>query len=159
MAELLGGILDGPVAPALVGEILARSEGNPFFAEELLAAHLEGARLPLALRELVLARTESLSEAAQRLLAVAAVAGTRVDHGLLAAVVDQDAERLVWLLREAVSHHVLVVDQATGAYVVCHALVQEAIYDDRLPVQCAPPHAAYAGALERRIEQRGEQAR
>src|SRR6266542_3503660 len=31
-AELLAGILDEPAAPALVGEILARSEGNPFFA-------------------------------------------------------------------------------------------------------------------------------
>ncbi len=32
LAELLAGILDEPAAPALVGEILARSEGNPFFA-------------------------------------------------------------------------------------------------------------------------------
>ncbi len=154
LAELLAGILDGPAAPALVGEVLARSEGNPFFAEELLAAHLAGSRLPLALRELVLARVEALSAAAQRVLAAAAVAGTRVDHGLLAAVVGQDAERLVWLLREAVTHHVLAVDQASGAYVFRHALVQEAVYDDLLPVQRGPLHAAYAHALERRVEQR-----
>jgi len=154
LAELLAGILDGPAAPALVGEVLARSEGNPFFAEELLAAHLAGSRLPLALRELVLARVEALSAAAQRVLAAAAVAGTRVDHGLLAAVVGQDAERLVWLLREAVTHHVLAVDQASGAYVFRHALVQEAVYDDLLPVQRGHLHAAYAHALERRVEQR-----
>src|SRR4030095_1702999 len=36
-----------------------------------------------------------------------------------------------------------------------HALVQEAIYDDLLPVQRGPLHAAYARALERRIAQRG----
>lgn len=155
LAELLAGILDEPAAPALVGEILARSEGNPFFAEELLTAHLEGARLPLALRDLVLARVEALSEVAQRVLQVAAVAGTRVDHELLAAVVGQDAEQLVWLLREAVGHHMLAVDEASGAYVFRHALVQEAIYDDLLPVQRGPLHAAYANALERRIEQRG----
>jgi predicted ATPase len=89
LAELLAGILEEPVAPTLVGEILARSEGNPFFAEELLAAHLEGARLPTVLRDLVLARVEDMSEPAQRVLAVAAVAGTRVDHELLAAVLDQ----------------------------------------------------------------------
>jgi DNA-binding CsgD family transcriptional regulator/tetratricopeptide (TPR) repeat protein len=154
LSELLAGILEEPAAPALVGEILARSEGNPFFAEELLAAHLEGNRLPLALRDLVLARVEALSEAAQRVLEVAAVAGTRVDHELLAAVVGQDAEQLVPLLREAVTHHVLVVDEASGAYVFRHALVQEAIYDDLLPVQRGPLHAAYARALERRIEQR-----
>jgi ATP/maltotriose-dependent transcriptional regulator MalT len=159
LAALLGGILGGPVAPALVGEILARSEGNPFFAEELLAAHREGARLPSMLRDLVLARVEALSEPAQRVLAAAAVAGTRVDHELLAAVAGQDAGQLVGLLREAVTHYVLVVDGATGAYVFRHALVQEAIYDDLLPVQRAPIHAAYARALERRIEQRGEQGR
>jgi ATP/maltotriose-dependent transcriptional regulator MalT len=155
LAELLAGILEEPAAPALVGEVLARSEGNPFFAEELLAAHLEGARLPLALRDLVLARVEALSEPAQRVLEVAAVAGTRVDHELLAAVVGQDAEQLVWLLREAVTRHVLAVDEASGAYVFRHALVQEAIYDDLLPVQRGPLHAAYARALERHIEQRG----
>jgi DNA-binding CsgD family transcriptional regulator len=156
LAELLAEILDEEVAPALVGEILARSEGNPFFAEELLAAHLEGTKLPLALRDLLLARVETLSEATQRVLEVAAVAGTRVDHQLLAAVVGQDTEELVWLLREAVTRHVLAVAEASGAYVFRHALVQEAIYDDLLPVQRGPLHAAYARALERRIEQRGE---
>jgi DNA-binding CsgD family transcriptional regulator/tetratricopeptide (TPR) repeat protein len=156
LVELLAGILEEPAPPALVGEILARSEGNPFFAEELLAAHLDGTRLPLALRDLVLARVEALSEPTQRVLEVAAVAGTRVDHELLAAVAGQDAEQLVWLLREAVTHHVLGVDEATGAYVFRHALVQEAIYDDLLPVQRGPLHAAYARALERRISERGD---
>jgi hypothetical protein len=42
LAELLGGILGEPADPGLVEEILARSEGNPFFAEELLAARREG---------------------------------------------------------------------------------------------------------------------
>ena len=48
----------------------------------------------------------------------------------------------VWLVREAVTHHVLGVDEASGAYVFRHALVQEAIYDDLLPIQparCTPP--------------------
>src|SRR4029453_14786128 len=139
----------------MVGEILARSEGNPFFAEELLAAHLDGTRLPLALRDLVLGRVEALSEPAQRVLEVAAVAGTRVDHELLAAVVGQDAEQLVWLLREGVTSHGLGVAAPSGTYVFRHALVQEAIYDDLLPVQRGPLHAAYARALERRITDRG----
>jgi DNA-binding CsgD family transcriptional regulator/tetratricopeptide (TPR) repeat protein len=156
LGKLLAGILGEPPAPALVGEVLARSEGNPFFAEELLAAHLEGSRLPLVLRDLVLARVAALSEPTQRVLEVAAVAGTRVDHQLLAAVVGQDPEQLVWLLREAVGRHVLAADEAGDAYAFRHALVQEAIYDDLLPVQRGPLHAAYARALERRIEQLGD---
>jgi DNA-binding CsgD family transcriptional regulator/tetratricopeptide (TPR) repeat protein len=157
LAELLAAILEEPAAPALVAEILGRSEGNPFFAEELLAAHLDGTRLPSALRDVVLARVEALSEPTQRVLEVAAVAGSRVDHELLAAVVEQETEELVGLLREAVTRHVLAVDEA-NAYVFRHALVQEAIYDDLLPVQRGPLHAAYARALERRIEGRGDGA-
>jgi predicted ATPase len=41
LAQLLDGILGRTAPPALVGEIMARSDGNPFFAEELLAAHVQ----------------------------------------------------------------------------------------------------------------------
>jgi DNA-binding CsgD family transcriptional regulator/tetratricopeptide (TPR) repeat protein len=51
---------------------------------------------------------------------------------------------------------VLAVDEAGHAYAFRHALVQEAIYDDLLPVQRGPLHAAYAQALERRIRQRDD---
>src|SRR6266540_4593889 len=161
LAELLARILDEPAPPALIGEILARSEGNPFFAEELLAARREGAEgveLPEALRDLLLARVEALPEATQRVLQVAAVAGRRVDHELLAEVAAQPPERLVELLREAVAHHVLVVEGGSDGYAFRHALVQEAIYDDLLPVQRGPLHAAYARALASRIEARGHGA-
>ena len=157
---MLAGILGEPAPAALAGEILARSEGNPFFAEELLAARAAGAGgsagLPEALRDLLLARVEALPQAAQRLLQVAAVAGQRVDHQLLAEVAAQPPEHLVELLREAVAHHVLVAEGGSGAYAFRHALVQEAIYDDLLPVQRPPLHAAYARALAARIEGQGD---
>src|SRR5262249_26083984 len=98
LGELLAGILGGPAPAALVGEILARSEGNPFFAEELLAARVSGfggsAELPEALRDLLLARVEALPQAAQRLLQVAAVAGRRGGHPLLAGVAAPPPGRL-----------------------------------------------------------------
>jgi DNA-binding CsgD family transcriptional regulator/tetratricopeptide (TPR) repeat protein len=156
LGELLAGILGEPAPVALAQEILARSEGNPFFAEELLAARVEGAggsgELPEALRDLLLARVEALPQAAQRLLQVAAVAGQRVGHHLLAEVAAQPPQDLVDLLREAVAQHVLVAEGGSGGYAFRHALVQEAIYDDLLPVQRPPLHAAYARALAARIE-------
>jgi hypothetical protein len=158
LAALLANILGEPPAAALVEQVEARSGGNPFFAEELLAAHQDGTRLPEALRELVLARVGTLPEATQGVLQVAAVAGTRVDHQLLAAVVGLDAGRLVELLREAVGRHLLVPDQASGAYAFRHALVAEAVYDDLLPVQRGPLHAAYARALEQRVAAAGREA-
>jgi len=151
LGELLAGILGEPAPAALAGEILARSEGNPFFAEELLAARVDGVggfgELP-----------EALPQPAQRLLQVAAVAGRRVDHDLLAEVAAQPPGDLVELLREAVTHHVLVAEGGSGGYAFRHALVQEAIYDDLLPVQRPPLHAAYARALDARIEERGDAA-
>src|SRR5215831_6826476 len=160
LGELLAGILGEPAPTAVAGEILARSEGNPFFAEELLAAWGEGvggsAELPEALRDLLLARVEALPQATERLLQVAAVAGQRVDHHLLAEVAAQPPERLVELLREAVAHHILVAEGGSGVYAFRHALVQEAIYEDLLPVQRPPLHAAYARALAARIEGQGD---
>jgi len=162
LGELLAGILGEPAPAALAGEILARSEGNPFFAEELLAARVDGVggfgELPEVLRDLLLARVEALPQPAQRLLQVAAVAGRRVDHDLLAEVAAQPPGDLVELLREAVTHHVLVAEGGSGGYAFRHALVQEAIYDDLLPVQRPPLHAAYARALDARIEERGDAA-
>ena len=154
LTELIAGILGEPPAPGLDQEILARSEGNPFFAEELLAARREGTRLPTALRDLLLARVDALAEPAQRVLAAAAVAGSRVDHELLAAVTGQDDAQLVPLLREAVARHLLAVHEGNGGYMFRHALVQEAVYGELLPAQRGPLHAAYARALDRRIGRR-----
>ena len=92
------------------------------------------------------------------MLAAAAVAGSRVDHELLAAATGQDDGQLVPLLREAVARHLLAVDEASGGYVFRHALVQEAVYGELLPAQRGPLHAAYARALDRRIERRDADA-
>jgi DNA-binding CsgD family transcriptional regulator/tetratricopeptide (TPR) repeat protein len=155
---LLAGILGGQPPAGDVADVLARSGGNPFFAEELLAARHDGTVLPTALRDVVLARVEVLSEAAQRVLRVAAVAGRRVDHQLLAVVAAQPVGELVDVLREAVAHHVLTPEEGSESYAFRHALVQEIIYDELLPVERAPLHAAYARALSTRTQARPDGA-
>ncbi|HXA59055.1 MAG TPA: AAA family ATPase [Streptosporangiaceae bacterium] len=154
VAALLAGITGERPSAAMAAEIRERSGGNPFFVEELLAARRDGTTLPTALRDVVLARVEALSEPAQRVLQVAAVAGRRVDHQMLAAVSAQPVEQLVGVLREAVAHHVLTAEEGSESYAFRHALVQEAIYDDLLPVERGPLHAAYARALSGRVEAR-----
>ncbi|HEX8929539.1 MAG TPA: AAA family ATPase, partial [Actinomycetota bacterium] len=153
LADLLAGILDHRPAARQVREVFARSQGNPFYAEELLAAAPDGAALPPVVRDLLLARVEALPEEAQRVLRVAAAAGSRVDHELLAAVAGVPDRRLLELLREAVNRHLLASDQA-GAYRFRHALVQEVLYDDLLPGERAALHAAYAAALSARTGER-----
>jgi DNA-binding CsgD family transcriptional regulator/tetratricopeptide (TPR) repeat protein len=149
LADLIAEILGRRPASRLVADVLARSDGNPFFTEELLASP-EGAELPPALRDLLLARAEALPDDAQRVLRAAAAAGSRVDHHLLASVTDVPAERLAELLREAVGHHLLVVAEGSDAYRFRHALVQEALYDDLLPSERTVLHAGYAGAIAAR---------
>ena len=68
LGQLLAEILGEPAPAALAREILARSQGNPFFAEELLAARGGGSgELPEALRDLLLARVEALPQATRRI--------------------------------------------------------------------------------------------
>jgi hypothetical protein len=81
----LGSILGRPPEPALVDPLYRRSEGNPLFTEELLAASGEGIALPPSLRAPLLLRIEALPPSAQGALRLAAAHGALVTHRLLAA--------------------------------------------------------------------------
>lgn len=81
--------------------------------------------LPLALGDVLLARVERLDRSTQRLLRVAAAGGRAVWDRLLAAVAGLEESELEAALREAVEHHVLVVDEAEHGYVFRHALTRD----------------------------------
>ena len=74
--------------------VYERSQGNAFFAEELLAASNERAPggLPETLRDTLTLRIGGLSMETRRMLRAAATAGTLVGHRLLAASVELPAE-------------------------------------------------------------------
>ncbi|WP_414638408.1 helix-turn-helix transcriptional regulator [Actinophytocola sp.] len=134
--------------------VAGRSEGNAFFAEELLAAYTEdGESMPATLVDVLLARVERLSEQAQRVVRVASVAGRRVRHATLAEVAELSDTELEEALREAVQHHVLVAMQEersgipTEVYAFRHALLREAVYGDLLPGERVRLHSAYARRL------------
>jgi DNA-binding CsgD family transcriptional regulator len=134
----------------LVREVAGRSEGNAFFAEELLAAYTEdGDSLPATLVDVLLARVERLSETAQHVVRVASVSGRRVPHADLLAVSELPESELEEALREAVQHHVLIAKQHQwmDVYAFRHALLREAVYGDLLPGERVRLHAAYARHL------------
>jgi ATP/maltotriose-dependent transcriptional regulator MalT len=138
--------------------VAGRSEGNAFFAEELLAAYTEdGERLPATLVDVLLSRVERLSEHAQRVIRVASVAGRRVPHTTLAEVAELSEAELEEALREAVQHHVLVAteDRGRDVYAFRHALLREAAYGDLLPGERVRLHSAYARRLAGRHGRRG----
>src|SRR6185437_14099151 len=139
--DLVQRLANGSLSEELVRRAAERSEGNAFFAEELVSASSGG--LPVGLAEVLMARIEGLPPVTQQVLRLAAVAGRRVEHDLLAAVSQLPDDELEQALRDAVTHHVLVAD-ASDAYVFRHALLREAIYSELLPGERSRLHARYA---------------
>ena len=137
---------------ALLDAIERRAEGNPFFVEELLASSSSnpGDVLPPTLRDVLMARVTALSEDAQRILGVAAVAGRSVRGELLAQVAGSDETAIESGLREALAAQILAVDAhgQPDTYRFRHALLAEVVYDDLLPSERRRLHAAYAMALD-----------
>jgi DNA-binding CsgD family transcriptional regulator len=144
----LTGILAAAPTTELVEAVFARSEGNPFFTEELLQAMRPGSgALPETLRDLLQGRVEALPEPARHVLRVAAVAGRRVSHRLLAAVAGLSDQEQTEALRVAVAHQLLVTRLGEDGYEFRHALLQEAVYTGLLPGERARVHATLATAI------------
>ncbi|MFE3453456.1 helix-turn-helix transcriptional regulator [Nonomuraea sp. NPDC059194] len=135
----------GEVGARGLGEIVARADGNPFYAEELFAAMAEGEALPDSLASLLLSRVELLSEPGQRVLRAAAVAGRRVEDSLLREVSGLPVGEFEEAVREIVSRGLLLVDGY--GYAFRHALLQEAVYTDLLPGERTRLHNAFAARL------------
>ncbi|HEX5121156.1 MAG TPA: AAA family ATPase [Pseudonocardiaceae bacterium] len=150
LAEQLAAILEAAPDHALVEELFARSQGNAFFAEELLAASDESAPhlVPQSLRDALTLRVERLSPQAQQAVSLAAVAGSVVGHRLLAAIVGLGDLALLDALHEAIENNVLVPDPARESYAFRHDLLRDALYDELLPRERVALHAALAAALE-----------
>jgi DNA-binding CsgD family transcriptional regulator len=150
LAQQLTGILGRVPDPEMTHEVFERSDGNAFYAEELVATGaVRGRPLPDSLREVLSARLAALDDPTQRILRVAAVAGRVVSHELLERLAGVGSPALVAALREAVDQRVLVqVDDPVPGYGFRHALVREAAYDDLLPTERVSIHGAIADALE-----------
>jgi DNA-binding CsgD family transcriptional regulator len=153
---ILGERADGE----LVRFIAERSEGIPLFVEELLGA-VRGGRveqdfLPPSLRDVVLARTELLSDNGQHILRVVSAGARWVPDRLLAMVAGLPETDLNGGLRETMAQQLLVVDESGRGYGFRHELARAAVHDDLLPGERAQLHRSYAEAIERSAELAGD---
>lgn len=151
--EMAQDLLDGTgLDHDLLTDLADRSEGVPFYVEELVG--FLGTDLPESLRDILLLRYRGLGRTAQALCRAVSAGGPAVPHDLLDAVLRtlrqagapapvDDADEAA---REAVDAQVLVAS-GTG-YAFRHALVQEAVYAELLPGERRRLHTAYAEALE-----------
>ena len=144
-------------------EIYRRSDGNPFFAEELLCCRTEiGETLTSSLRDVLMTRIDWLPEPAQHLLSVAAVGGREVEHGTLEAVTGDDdgtmAEHLRMLVDQGLLQPTRAID-GDDAYSFRHALLQEAVYDALLPTERRRLHRRWAEVLTAHDQDNGRRCR
>ena len=147
LTEALADILGDAPSPDLVERVFKRSEGNPLYTEELLAAGLDGrGATPQSLRDAFMLRIERLSEAAQRAARVIAV-GRALDESMIGDATGIDHEALHGALREAVAEQVLEAHE-DGRLGFRHALLREALYDDLLPGERVELHLALAHLYE-----------
>src|ERR687892_2211046 len=150
LAEQLESILAAAPDAGLLERIWHRSEGNPLFTEEILAAGLDGrGPLPPTLSDALMLRVEHLSATAQDVLRWLSCQPS-VDHELLAEVTGLDADPLTEALREAAARHILIA-RDDGTYAYRHTLLREVVHDDLLPGERTRFHSVLARALEERI--------
>jgi len=176
LAEFLSSVRGEPVPEELLRRITARSAGNPYYAQELLAAG-DDDRLPAGLADVLLGRLEQLTPSGQQLVRMASVLGSaRIDDSLLRGAVRDLAGPAVssgpapaadgdpgmeieHAVREALAHQVLIPD-GPDRYAFAHALLQEAVYTDLLPGErvrrhgCVAHRLALLGAADEKLASR-----
>ena len=146
VSELVEALLGRPAGVPLAEELAARSQGNPLFVEELVAAHREQRSLRPTFREMLVARTQDLGPAAKAALRVLAVAARPLEHAVLVPAAGLDEAALVTGLRAAADRGVVLAEGDT--YRFSHALVGEAVAADLLAGERMALHARLATSLQ-----------
>lgn len=143
--ELMRASEDGHRLPGSAAQLRTRTGGNPFFLTQLLRTEAAGA-VPLAVREVVRQRLDSLGAETAEVVRVCAVAGEGVTADLLDAVLPPgtpvghrlEAALGSGLLREA--------PRSPGAYECAPPLVREALCEGLGAVERARVHGRVAHA-------------
>ena len=149
----------GREPPAIVARsIRERTEGNPFFVEEVLReAHVQDdwsaaiARMgvPETVKDLILRRLRRLDAPCRRLLAVAAVSGREFPIDVLEKVCGMPAHEVAESLESAIAARVVEESPGSiGAYTFAHALIRETIYEQLSQTRRAQLHRLIGEAIE-----------
>jgi DNA-binding CsgD family transcriptional regulator/tetratricopeptide (TPR) repeat protein/energy-coupling factor transporter ATP-binding protein EcfA2 len=161
LRSFIDGALEGIELPEASRRTVARiSEGNPFFAEELLKSAVEhegaGLRAPrlgsrpilsTTIRATLLERLSPFLPEERRVVEQAAVIGRSFSLHLLAQTLAADPSALLPALRRA--RDVQLIDEVTPVqFRFRHVLTREAVYGEFLGVELQERHRAIAQALE-----------
>ncbi|HWC26799.1 MAG TPA: AAA family ATPase [Solirubrobacteraceae bacterium] len=147
-----------PAAPELASAVHAATEGNPFFAREILALLLAEGRLddppgelplPESVRETIRRRLEPLDESAMETLELAAIIGRTFDLATLERVSPLGRDRVLAAVDEAAALGVVVPVAGTlGEYRFGHGLIRDTLLLGMPAARRMSAHRAVGEALE-----------
>jgi class 3 adenylate cyclase len=166
---LTGHDLEGDML-ALTKAVWSETEGNPFFVGEVLRhlvetgaiAEVDGrwrvvrplteVGIPEGVREVIGRRLSRLSEAANDVLATAAVIGREFDVGLLAEAAGEGSDVVLDAVEQAETARLVVPRTGRpGVYLFAHALVRSTLYDELPSTGRLRLHRRVGLALEHRV--------
>jgi transcriptional regulator with AAA-type ATPase domain/tetratricopeptide (TPR) repeat protein len=153
-----------PAAEEVVGHVLSRAEGNPFFLEELAQAVREHAdesaalAVPGTVHDVVASRVDSLPGADRHVLEVAAVIGREIPVALLQEASElspADIQASLARLQGGEFLHA-IRSGAEAGYAFKHALTHEVAYDGVVRSARALLHARVVSAIGKLAPETGE---
>jgi DNA-binding CsgD family transcriptional regulator/tetratricopeptide (TPR) repeat protein len=164
VAALAASQLGTPLDAAASRLLASQSEGNPFFAEELLRGWVEGGAvarrgsvwslvapgappLPPGIAGAVRQRLNRLPAATVELLCTAAIIGRTFTIALLAEAAGQEPEAAEDRLRDAVRARLLRPD-GPETFAFSHDTIRECLYDEVTAIRRRRLHGVIGQALE-----------
>ena len=163
IAEMFAAITETDlVEPELIDLLYERTEGNPFFLEEVLSeaacslepgaeinrAALDEVGIPETVRDAVVQRLARLEPEHAEVLEVAAVLGRTFSYSTLVAVAEAGPEVVQSALAAAVGLQLIEEEpDGQGRYRWRHALTEEAIHDEVVTPRRQAIHSRAADAL------------
>ena len=166
--EMLQSLIgDAPELAQLKDLIVDKTEGNPFFMEEIVQAlHEEGAvarngavhltraldalKIPATVQAILVSRIDRLPGAEKELLQTLAVIGTAFSLALAREVIKQPEDELNRMLNDLQLAEFIYEQPAVGdiEYTFKHALTQEVAYNSLLTERRKTLHERVGGVIE-----------
>lgn len=164
ISKLAEDILGGPISPSLMRLVMARSEGNPYFAGQIVRylqeenqlemsvngwdriERVRGSVLPSDIRALLVARLDKLTREVKSAVQTASVLGREFDIGVLSQMLGSEKTTKV---------HVLEAEKAAIwaplseiLYIFQHGLLRDAAYSMQMRARRQELHILALNALE-----------
>ncbi|PYQ66629.1 MAG: hypothetical protein DMF54_07175 [Acidobacteria bacterium] len=139
----------GSIAADTRRQIVEASQGNPLFAEQLLAALDDDADMvPGSLRGLLTMRLDRLGPGERDVLRCASVVGMDLGHDAVCALLPDDAQPFVERHLDALQRRRLIERAGADRFRFCHSLIRLAAYQSMTREDRATLHERFAEWLK-----------